>query len=321
MSRASIRRNYKTFVIVLAATCLVWLVATMSDVRDYDYAFDVEYVGYDTARYALVEASPTVTLTIASNGFRAIRNSVVFRNGSLRVSLASAASRVTKMEESYTFDLRMSRFVDDFERQVDLPNSSRITPRTETLRVRMAQRRRKPFVPQLRNIDISFAAGCGICGDARIEPDTVWLYGSAASLDGIESVYTAPATVANIDRSGYVTLDLDPVWEKYADLRSSTSSVRVYIPVEAYTEGTVTLPVRFLADDTSLRAKLYPEQVEVTYWVPIKEAGNVSLGRFVASVDYSATDNTEMRVCIDQFPSNVRIKSIQPEYVKYVIIK
>ena len=46
----------KRFLVILGITALVWVGVSLSEENDYPVRVRVEYIGYDTVRYALLQA-------------------------------------------------------------------------------------------------------------------------------------------------------------------------------------------------------------------------------------------------------------------------
>lgn len=314
-------RKYKPFLIVLAVTTLLWLLLSMSDTKEFPATYHVHYVGYDTNRFALLTATDSIQLSVASTGFQTLKRNRYMRHRTLTISLEGLVATRDTSERQH-LALPLARQSDELRRQLGLAQENKLTFFTDGLNVSLALRRGKPFVPHLRNVGFEFAEGYCLGGEPRMLPDTVWLYGSQESLDRIGELATCPATIACTDTSIRYSLWLDSAWRRYSDLRISTPQVQVFVPVEAATERTLTLPLRFRCDDTSVHARLYPEQVEVSFWVPTKDYSEVEASQFEASVTYNDTTNApELRVAMDRFPAHVQIRKVEPSSVKYVVIK
>ena len=138
----------------------------------------------------------------------------------------------------------------------------------------------------------------------------------------MEEIYTSPTTIANISATDTILLDLAPVWEKYADLYPSASQVRLCVPVGRYTESKVTVPVIMQGIDTAMRYRLYPDRVEVVYWVPSSQYALYDAEDFsvVANFEHQAGDGI-MLLNASSFPKSCRIKNITPDHVRIVAIK
>ena len=177
------------------------------------------------------------------------------------------------------------------------------------------------------------------------------LYGPEASLAKVSHLYTAPQKITGLKDTCVCTLALDPVWERFTDLRVSTPEVYLFVPVAHFTEKTFSVPVQMEiengkwkndnladADNNSQfsivnsqfsRVRLYPERVEVTLWVAEKDYDRVLPDMVQATVHYDpqeALDETSGRtpalpVRITSFPAYTRVKSVSPSTLQYVIIR
>lgn len=303
--------RHRQFWIILAITAIVWLCVTMSEHNDYPLQVRVEWVGYDTSRFAVISADTLLPLTVRSNGFNAIARSREVRRRPFSIAISGDTS-VTVNEAFFDEIADAFGFVG-----VESVKSSR-----DRLSIAISERQRVGFVPQLRNVDFAFAEQCGLSGAPVIEPDTVWLYGSPAELVKIHSVATAPATLKNICDSCCRTLALDPVWRQFPQLRSSADSIRIFLPVERYIEKSFTLPVRLNGLASSANVKIYPERADVTLWVPSNAYDLITSDMIRLVADYNPdapSDALPLRVA--SFPANTRIKSLVPSSIQYVIIR
>ncbi len=92
--------------------------------------------------------------------------------------------------------------------------------------------------------------------------------------------------------------------------------------MQRFTEKSFDLPLQVVGADSTMRINLYPSHVKLVAWVPVNEFENYRPRDFHATVHYDATvSSNDMEVRIEQYPGTVRVKSIEPKNVKYVIIK
>lgn len=300
--------RHRSFWVILVATAIAWLVFTMSESNEYHMQLRVEWTGYDTSRYVVVSSDTVLPITVTSNCFEAISCYLIFEEQAYRVNTLSDTT------------LKIgSAFFDAVAQQLGTIDAKSLSSTLETIHFKIVERKGRPYVPQLRDVEFLFADQRGLSGNPHITPDTVWLYGDPVSLSKIPELTTAPATVRNISDSGYVTLALAPVWRKYSDLRASADSVRIFIPVGKYVETTISVPVTFSAD-AEYQVQLYPAAVKVTLWVLASEIDNVGASQLQAVVVYDPSVQ-ELPVRITRFPANTRIKQVTPSSLQYVIIK
>lgn len=303
--------KHRQFWAILILTAIVWFVVAMSEHRDYPVDVRVQWVGADTARFIVTQADTVLPIVFNSNCFNAIDRYFAVRGR--QFVLRASSDTVVKVNKA---------LFDDLCRQFDFSGIYAISSSTEELHFATKERCSKAYVPQLRGVDFVFADQIGLSGEPQIKPDTVWLYGDLASLQRIPEVYTAPAAVANITDSGYFMLALEPVWKKFSDVRSSADSVRIFVPAGRYVEATVSVPVEFWGIGPAHQVRLYPDHVDVTLWVSVKDYQSISETQFQAVVNYDpASSLTELPVYITRFPAQSRIKTVAPSSINFVIIQ
>ncbi|MBQ9865337.1 MAG: hypothetical protein IJM33_08395 [Bacteroidales bacterium] len=303
--------RHRSFWIILVITAIVWLVATMSEHGDYPLEIRVEWQGYDTTRYVVTHQDTLLPVTINSNCFLAIGRYRAAKRQPF--TIVTSGDTVVKVNDVLFGDIK---------RQFGFHSIYGFKSSMDALSITLEERQRRPFVPQLRNVDFEFAEQCGLSGNPVLMPDTVWLYGAKKHLEQIQAVYTHEARFSQISDSCYRMLALEPVWQGYPDVHPSVDSVRLFLPVDRYVEKTLTVPVRFQNAGIQSEVRLYPERVDVTLWVPFGHYDEISADQVHVSVDFSsAKGDKELPVMATLFPSNTRVKQISPSAIQYVIIQ
>lgn len=304
-------RSFRAFSIVLVATSLVWLGLSLSDRSNHPIMVSVEVTGYDTARYAVVNADDSILLNIESSGFSAISRSMR-RNRHLTVDMSH-------LKGAYR-SVAVSDCLRQFSSQLSLDSRDKISCAKDSIRIYLSERMHFPFVPSLHNVELDFGDHYALDGLPRFNPDTVWLYGDSLSLSKIKTLEVEPVLLANLDTTSVYDLKLKPVWEQFRDVYPSHKSVRLTIPVASYAEKSFTLPIHFRGGDSTLSVRLYPDTVALTVWVREDKFTSLRSDHFKAIASYTEGAQS-LPVTISSFPEYVRIKSAVPSEIQYVIIK
>lgn len=311
-------RQSRAFFFTLIVIALVWLVSNMSEKRTYRERYRVQFEGYDTLAFVAVSADTTVTLEVESNGFYALHRSL---SPQRVLSFNIAKQMKGKKSEPILLTVNTDERSEEITEQVDMRGISSLHVVEHQLGLQLMRRERKAFVPDISDVNFKFEGLQGLCGNPQLSPDTVWLYGSSASLAKIEQLRAEPQTIERITRSGSYEIRLKPVWEQYPDVRISSPTVKVYLPVEMFVERSITVPLTVLADDTLHRINLYPTEVSVKYMVPMTEYNKYHADDFRVTVKVDDSKNAYLSPVVSQFPSRVRIKGISPSEVQYIVIK
>ncbi|MBP3763750.1 MAG: hypothetical protein J6I49_07730 [Bacteroidales bacterium] len=321
--------HFNRFLVILGITALVWLVLSMSEIREYPFQVKVAMTGYDNRRYAAVSADSALAFQAQATGFSALlfslrRTPVVLTldmHGPAvkRYPLASPGGTGRHLCYAVGIDDVSESLRGQLARYgVRMSGAGR-----DSLRLVLAARASKTLKVSIDNLKVSFADGYGLYGEPTVVPSEVTLYGPQESLDRIDALRLSPAAVAGVKASDSLRLPLEPVWEQYGNVVSSASHVQVYIPVQPYVERAYTVPVRVAQPDSTSRLQLYPDRVDLKVWVAWCDLATVSASGFDVEADYadvlSGKPHLEPRLV--RFPEQVRVRSMEPSEIQYVVIR
>jgi hypothetical protein len=125
----------------------------------------------------------------------------------------------------------------------------------------------------------------------------------------------------NIYTSEFVDLNIDLTKEK--NISVSPKKIVSYLKVEKFTESNIEIPINHNAAKINKSIKLFPDKVNVSYMVALKDYKRVNESMFRAVVDFTKLDlksaENKVKVEISKFPSFVKINKIDPEKVEFII--
>ncbi len=318
-------KQSRGFCFAVLAVGLVWIVSSMSENRHFRENYHIVYDGIDRSRFAIIQLDSTATLDIVSNGFRAF-NRGLKDNHTIHLNVARFIGKDRDSSSDIRFTLNTEEYLDIIRKQIDMRGVTSIAPVSAQLNVHLSPRKSKAFVPDISPVSFQFVDMVGLCGEPVVSPDTVWLYGSQESLDKIDRLMAAHQTIRDIRLSGKYKIRLDTIWQKYKDLHVSTQTVDIYLPVETFIEKKIELPLQLqtgngLKTKATDRVKMYPANIEVTCIVPSKDYNSISADDFVATATIRSDTSSMLDPVVSSYPANVRIKSVYPEQIQYIVIK
>lgn len=284
----------------------------MSEKADYPMRVRIEMTGFDTVRYAVVRADTALNVNVNCSGFDAFLQSIRQVEPTVKVDMDDTdLYRAVAVENLYG-KIRQS-FI----------GAKGVSSNTDSLRLLLAERSHRTFRPQIEGLQISFAEGFGLYGQPEITPSVVTLYGPEEALQQIAGLHVKPVNIEAVAHTQRHTLELEPVWERYHDVRPSVTSVVVTLPVEAYVERTFEVPVAIEGADTTERIKVYPDVVKLHVWVARRDLQHITTSQFSVGIGYDEVLGSNQRhtLRLIQYPDNVRLRSIEPQEVQCVIIK
>lgn len=310
-------RQSRAFIFSLMAIFVIWLVSSMSEQKTFREQYRIYFDGIDNEKYATLATDSILALDITSNGFYAFRRGIE-KNKSIHIDVSNLIDR---NQHDIQLELDINEYIDIIRRQIDSRGVSAVKPVGSTLGINLSIRECKAFVPNIDNVVFQFDDMSGLCGFPELKPDTVYLYGSRSVLDKIDALEALPQTIKNIRITGLYKIKLDTVWKKYPDLHTSAESIDIFLPVETFTEKSIAVPLHYSADKNVKRIQLYPSTVTVKCLVPKRLYNSIDAADFEANVCIGSDSINHLQPVVTRFPANVRVKSISPEKVQYIIIQ
>ena len=309
-------RRWRAFIFALVVVSIVWVVSAMAEPKTFRESYALQFDGIDTARFAVTGADSIVTLRLTSNGFRALRRSIGLPR-TLHIKVAIPDNN----EPAQHMTLPGKTLPDLLSKQLDMRGVTELQAITERVHLDLARRESRKFRPDLSRVHFDFDGMAGLCGEPTVEPDSITLYGSNASLNKIDHISASEQTLHHITKSGHYRVRLNPVWKQYADLRISDEWVTVYIPTDTYIEKLITLPVAFRSATPVKQINLYPAEVTLSCLVPESDYEQLSAKDFEVCATLFTDSDAYLTPHVARFPSQVRVRAIEPEQIQYIIIK
>lgn len=287
----------------------------MSEQRQYPLSVQVEVIGYDTARYALLQADTQLWFQVESDGFIALSHSLTDPTPKVCVD-------ITGHKELYCA-VAVADLNEVFHEQLGYGSTVDLSPTKDSLRFYLTERSHKTFHPSIGQVRFSFAEQYGLYGNMEMVPQEVTLYGPEEELNKIKELPVEATVITDIKGTNTYELPLQPVWEQLNDVHPSATKVRIMLPVTKYIEHEYKVPVKVAGADTSLRFRIYPEEVVLRVWVAQHDVQHIVSSQFEVSIDYNdvLSNKEHLKVRLDRFPTAIRPRSVEPQTVQCVIIK
>lgn len=284
----------------------------MSEVHEYPLHVRVEMSGYDTVRYAVVHADTALTLQTEMSGFNAAAIDLLDLTRRVEVEMP---------DEGLYRSVALVDINDQLRQQLAQIGVRRISPMHDSLRLVLAERRHRTLRVSLDSVRFAFSKQYGLYGEPRVSPSAVTLYGPDSILATLDVLQVEPASFSDIASTATYRLRLDPVWERLGDVRPSVKEVEVYLPVEAYVEREYRVPIEVDGADSTVRLRLYPDEVRISAWVAQCDLERMPEYRVAINYADVLAGNGHLKPQLVQFPSWVRPRSVEPSEVQCVVIK
>ncbi len=316
---AASKRKLYVFVLCLLFSTIFWLFIKLSQESQASFQKNIIFRNFPEGMTGVSQSDSLVTFTLETTGLRLITESYLAPSDTLFVD----TDQLQVISHNGHNVYYMTR--DDLHTRLrnaygDWAGVRTVSP--DTVKADAVEATSK-ILPVRLNADISYEKRFNLYGEITIQPDSVTLRGPKTMLDTIHELHTSHLEIENIrssirkDISLYIPSEL---------LKADVKKVMVHIPVEEFTESTITLPIDIECPDPINKGqlRLFPSKVELSYVVALRDYRMVSENMFQVSVTCPHAEpdaEDRLRVRLDKYPSFVDILNVRPSSVDYVILE
>ena len=177
-------------------------------------------------------------------------------------------------------------------------------------------------VPVVANWRASYVPGYFSPNRPTVLPDSVTVNGSADALEELSSWPTQEVVLENLEENTVVTV---PLQEPPTGLTLNYEDVRVGIPVEAFIEQQLSVPIALDHAPPGDSIRVYPNNVTVTLTIPESEFGRYSMIDFRVEADLSqmrtAGEDNTIPLTLTRVPESIKSVSFTPRAVEYYVYR
>jgi len=313
-------RNFRNHLYIFLICCIIslfiWFLIKMSD----DYVADIKV----SVQYSNLPANKILN---KPGDFLKIR---MHANGSDLFSSKYLSARKSIDVNLNQIDLKKSRYFDKYyilgeqlRNQVSdrfdfTHNLVSISP--DTLFINLEEIISKALVVR-HQLEISCESQYQLYDSLVIIPGEIMVSGPSSIIDTLEYIETISSSFTNLDQTTEAMVGLlYPVTNDKVSY--SDTEVKVIIPIEEFTESSIELAVQGSSDDSGISIRTFPEKVQITYQVAIKDFKLVKPEMFVLAASYDPEKDKEktfLKVKAIKSPDFIKITRISPDKVEFII--
>jgi hypothetical protein len=183
------------------------------------------------------------------------------------------------------------------------------------------------MLPVSPRAEVTYDRRYGAYGPIQLVPDSVWVEGPRVLLDTLTHVETEPVTLRNLAQTTTVEAAIISP-NPHPSISILPDRTSLTFPVEEFTEASLEVPLTIscpdsLNDKTDGRLRVFPTRVQLTFLVALKDYGRVNASLFSAVVTCptASQEGTQLEVMVDRYPDFVRMESVHPSSVDYLILE
>ncbi len=172
-------------------------------------------------------------------------------------------------------------------------------------------------LPMECKIKYSLAQQHMIVDEIHIQPNKMTVFGPKLLLNNLKTIKTETLVLPNLNDTVKTICRLQPV----EGLRYASESVRVFIPVEMFTEKKAQLPVQVLNAPENLLIRTFPAQINVTFNIGLSRFNSFKPEDIQLAVDFQQIKNSpsnKLEVFVighAPFVQNIRFSPQQVEFL------
>jgi hypothetical protein len=313
------RHNVSVFAICLTISVFIWLLTKLT----YDYTnvvtFPVGYTGLPQEKIPMTSMDSVLDVAINATGFGLLRINYFTRKRTFNINLMNYQMQTFEgySEVVIGTSLVAQQIVERFNipGQVDY-----VIPESLTLRFNEKVSRRVAVLPDVK---YTFKRQYFAYDTMEVKPAYVEISGKADVIEKVRFVKTLPVVFENLDASVDRSVDLlppntsDPFW-------IDPPQVRISMQVKRFTETGFEVSVQPVNLPDSVKIKLFPQKVNISFLVALKDYKDLTPEMFNCVVDFSditGLEGSRLQVQLLDPPSVVRGIQITPPEIEFLILK
>lgn len=311
------RKHAYILLICLFISIFIWLIIKLSNNYYDTLKFPVKYTNQPKDKIISGSSDNTVYLRLYAQGFKLFSLRYLKNKPTIEIDLKEA--KLHRSRYTYSSYIITKPLIQPIAEQMNFENElESIYP--DTLYFTLEDITQKK-VPVKTDLNLTFEKQYRQYGEISVNPDSVLLRGTKETLDTIRAISTEHADLHQLKTNRKLNLKLiNPLSDKQLILQQD--SVNVMVAAEKYTEASIEIPVQVENTDTSL-IKLFPEQVNITYMVALKDYQKISddMFRAVAHFNKNKGNNKTLDVKLERHPNFIEIKQMTPPRVEYIVLR
>lgn len=286
-----------------------WLLQSLQQEYEITLTFPIKYKELPADIAFNEEIPQQVTAKVKDKGS-------VLLNYTLGRTLLPIEVKMSTEEKQGTLQFSKKQIENDIQKQL-LSTTTLIEFEPQQIAAAFSQRKHKAL-PVKFDGDIQFISGFQLSGEIQIEPNTVDAYASAAVLDTLHEVQTQFTEV----KRGNKTVQRTVALRSIPGVNLVPTTVTVTLPIEEFTEKSLTLPIICKEVPHHYKVRLFPSEVTVTCSVPLSRFKALSESQFEITINYDELEQNASGTCfvhLTRKPEWVHTPTLLPTQVEFLL--
>lgn len=307
---ATERRRVSAFGTCLLLAIFAWLFTVLSNPYRYTVKVALKFKNAPQRRAFHSLQHDTINVTLAGSGWDKLFSEMNAGNRSVTADLRSLENRNYIVLSAQQTQINSSR---ELGRQI-------VGFDPDTLYFDFSNRKVKR-VPLKIVTAITYEHQFTQSDNITVKPAYVLISGPESMMDKITEWPSEPLKLDSVDETINTRLAIQPV--KEANMSVFPKSVQVTIPVDEFTEKTLSIPVK-LINAHGYNVKIVPQKARIVFTVPLTRYAETDEDFFEANADldlWRTRNYKVLPVLVSKVPSYCKIVRIEPRNIDFIIKK
>lgn len=300
------------FLFFLAISIILWLLVKLKYEYVYTITYNVNLTGVPENKVVTSPDSLTVDIKVKALGYNLIR----YKLFKYYKPLSVVVGRIQSKNDKYFIFLpnQFDRLAAQLGSDLTLVE---ISPDTLYFQFSDVVQKSIPVKPDLK---ITFSKQFMQAGSYTVKPVRVIAQGPASIIDTLRFAYTQPLVLDGISNNIDIVLPVKPI----NGLTFRPETIRIFIPVEKFTEAKVEVPISCINLPDGYDVLLSPRNITITCNVAESKYFTLKPEHFTVMCDYNelrSVSSNKAIVRINKYPDYIGRIQMEPRTVEFVIVK
>ncbi len=309
------QKDVVVFLIFLLVSTFIWFSNALRDEYSYEYNFSIKLTNIPDDLILLSSPIQKLNVKVEGTGYSLIRQAISNKISPLNYDVTklykSAKSQKSFLLSSDHYDKILNQLLVGVE-------LLKISP--DTIFVQIEPKVRKKFAVKLDG-ELHFAKQYIQSDEIVFEPESIMVSGHKEVIDTMQFVYTTFQRFNEINDTIIKNVSL----VKPKSLEFCQEKIKITIPVEVFTEKSITVPIENVEINDSLRLKLFPPDINVTFRTALSKIDKINSNDFDVTIDEEILTNGDrpqrLKVRLDHDNPHIKRINFTPIYVDYLLEK
>ena len=302
------------FLFFILLSSIFWFIRALNETYEAKITYPIKYTKLPDDKVLSGELPRKLTLTVEANGFKIIMHQLHLNINALRFNVESFSLREAKNNSFYILTNQVKDYLAE-----DLENVKilKISPDTLFFHFVDVVTRKVGIHVVMRFPENFLAKQYALNGSISAIPDSIIVTGPQSLTDTLQCIYTKPLELYGLTDSTIKSVNLVDL----KHLNYNVDKVKVEIPVDKYTETSVTASIVPINVPDSLIMKTFPGTVRITYRITLSNYDKVTPASFTPVVNYNDISQSlggNLKVFLPDTPKYVFDVKINPGNVDFI---